>query len=573
MKKTCLLFAFVALSFMGALGSLTAQVVINEISYNSPESGNDSLEYVEILNAGNAMINIGGWYFSSGIEDTFPDVDLHPGEYFVTALSASAMLNVFGVTAHQWVGGALNNGGELLTLVDNGGGIVDSVRYDDADPWPVEPDGNGPSLELVDSALDNNDGANWQFSGTGTGMIINGFEVKGTPGAENSGGGTPGPAVTIEVAHFEFTPKHVVVETGETVRWVNQEATAHNINGNQSFYPNNPESFGSGAPAPGIWEYNYIPLTAGLYNYHCDPHLASGMVGTVSAYDPLNYTDFPLTHLRLTNEGGSALFDGVPTTVTGVVHGVNFQPTGYSFFIMDENNVGINVFSFDPGTYVVKEGDNFKVFGTIDQFNGLLEIIPDQIEVMSDANTLNTPRLVSEITEADESSYLVSELLKVDSVGSISAAGFNVYTTNTLGEPLLIRVDTDANIGFGPDELFPGAWINVTGIGTQFDNSFPFTSGYQMLALEINILIDGLPILDQTAIKLNPNPASNIIRLSSELIMDNVEVYTMEGKLLVAESVHATQTEIDINTLPVGLHLVKAITADGIWTSLVSVIR
>lgn len=127
-----------------------------------------------------------------------------------------------------------------------------------------------------------------------------------------------------------------------------------------------------------------------------------GMVGTLSVYDPSTYTDFPLSRLRMVNANGSALYDGVPTTVTAVVHGVNFQPTGYSFYIVDANNVGINVFSFDPGTYTVQQGDLVKVYGVIDQFNGQLEIIPDSIEVLSTGNALVSPREVSNLTETDE---------------------------------------------------------------------------------------------------------------------------------------------------------------------------
>jgi plastocyanin len=553
--------------------SLQAQVVINEISYNPPEGNTDSLEFIELFNAGNGAVNISGWHFTSGVEDTFPNMDLQPGDYFVTAISAQAMMSVYGIAVHQWSDGAVNNGGEAIILVDENDNLVDSVAFDDADPWPVEPDGNGPSLELIDSALDNNDGANWQFSGGGTGVIINGFEVSGTPGAENSGGGTPGPAVTISLADFKFTPKDVIVKVGETVRWINNEPVSHNVNGSQATYPNNPEDFKSGAPAQGIWQYEYIPLTTGLYDYRCDVHFEGGMVGTVSVYDPLTYTDFTLDRLRLTNENGSALYDGVPTTVTGVVHGVNFQPTGYSFFVIDENNVGINVFSFDPGTYAVTEGDRVKVSGVIDQFNGLLEIVPDTMEVISTGNTLNVAREVTEITEADESSYLSSLNLEVDSVGSISTAGFNIYTTAFDDSKLLIRVDADANVGLTPNEFPEGAWIGVWGIGTQFDNNSPFTSGYQVLALEIGILIDGLPLLKRSDIQLKPNPAFDIITLQSELTISEIGIYSMDGKQLLRKQVNSTNTEVDIYSLPSGMHIVKAITDQGIWTSLLSVIR
>ncbi|MBP7238663.1 MAG: lamin tail domain-containing protein [Saprospiraceae bacterium] len=559
--------------FLLASLKLHAQVVINEISYNPPESNVDSLEFVEIYNAGNAVVNIGGWLFTGAFEDTLPNVDLQPGDYYVTAIDSLAMMNVLGIQVHQWSSGALNNSGESIKLLDNTESLVDSVLYNDSDPWPTEPDGNGPSLELKDSALDNNDGANWQFSGGATSIVINGFELSCTPGAQNSGGGTGGPAATVAVANFKFTPKDVVVKVGETVRWINNEAVPHNVNGSQVIYPNNPEDFKSGAPMQGTWQFDYIPLTVGLYDYRCDLHFADGMVGTVSVYDPLTYTDFSLARLRLNNDNGSAIYDGVPTTVTGVVHGVNFQPTGYSFYVIDENNVGINVFSFDPGSYVVTEGDRVKVSGVIDQFNGLLEIVPDTIEVISTGNALNVAREVTEITEADESSYLSSQNLEVDSVGSISSSGFNIYTTAFNDSKILIRVDADANIGLSPNEFPEGAWIGVWGIGTQFDNSSPFNSGYQVLALEIGILIDGLPTLKSSEIQLMPNPAYDMINLRSELVISEIGIYSMEGKQLLHKQVSGTETEVDIHSLPAGMHLVKAITDQGIWTSLLSVIR
>lgn len=553
--------------------SLHAQVVINEISYNPPESNVDSLEFVEIYNAGNTVVNIGGWLFAGAFEDTLPNVDLQPGDYYVTAIDSLAMMNVLGIQVHQWSSGALNNSGESIKLLDNTESLVDSVLYNDSDPWPTEPDGNGPSLELKDPALDNNDGANWQFSGGATSIVINGFELSCTPGAQNSGGGTGGPAATVAVANFKFTPKDVVVKVGETVRWINNEPVAHNVNGSQATYPNNPEDFKSGAPAQGTWQFDYIPLTPGLYDYRCDAHFGGGMVGTVSVYDPLTYTDFSLTRLRLNNENGSAIYDGVPTTVTGVVHGVNFQPTGYSFFVMDENNVGINVFSFDPGSYVVTEGDRVKVSGVIDQFNGLLEIVPDTIELLSSGNAINTAREVTEVTESDESSYIFALDLEVDSVGSSSASGFNIYATAIDDSKILIRVDADANIGLSENEFPQGAWIGVWGIGTQFDNSSPFTSGYQVLALEIGILIDGLPGLKSSDIQLMPNPAYDKIQLRSELAISEIDIFSMEGKHLLHRQVNGTETEVDIHSLPAGMHLVKAITDQGIWTSLLSVIK
>ena len=42
--------------------------------------------------------------------------------------------------------------------------MIDTVTYPDVDPWPITPDGTGPSLELIDPTLDNNDPVNWAAS-------------------------------------------------------------------------------------------------------------------------------------------------------------------------------------------------------------------------------------------------------------------------------------------------------------------------------------------------------------------------------------------------------------------------
>jgi PKD repeat protein len=139
-------------------------IVITEIMYNPPESGLDSLEFIELYNNGSEIKNIGGYYFSSGIEYTFPSTVLNPGDFVTVAVNSQAMLNTFGVSAFQWTSGGLSNGGELIELKNSSGLTIDIVNYDDVSPWPTEPDGNGPSLILCDPNADNNLGVNWTYS-------------------------------------------------------------------------------------------------------------------------------------------------------------------------------------------------------------------------------------------------------------------------------------------------------------------------------------------------------------------------------------------------------------------------
>ena len=50
---------------------------------------------------------------------------------------------------------SLSGGGDQVRIFDNAGILIDSVQYDDADPWPLEPDGNVPTLELIYPGYDN----------------------------------------------------------------------------------------------------------------------------------------------------------------------------------------------------------------------------------------------------------------------------------------------------------------------------------------------------------------------------------------------------------------------------------
>lgn len=160
-------------------------VMITEISYNSPEGGTDSLEYFELYNPDAIAHNLSGWIVSKGVTYTFPNVVMPPGGYLVVALNAAAIFNTFGVNALQWTGGALNNAGEELEIRNADGEVVDYVWFKDVAPWPKAPDGFGPSLSLLDPSLDNNLGENWGSETAFVKINADGIPIYGTPGAPN----------------------------------------------------------------------------------------------------------------------------------------------------------------------------------------------------------------------------------------------------------------------------------------------------------------------------------------------------------------------------------------------------
>lgn len=96
----------------------------------------------------------------------------------------------------------------------------------------------------------------------------------------------------VAVTDYAFTPKVLTVTAGDKVIWTNTGAMGHNVNGTQVTFPNNPESFGNDVGLN--WTYEYVFNTPGTYDYHCNPHAAFGMVGSVtvnpSTAEPLKVT-------------------------------------------------------------------------------------------------------------------------------------------------------------------------------------------------------------------------------------------------------------------------------------------
>ncbi|MCP3981088.1 MAG: hypothetical protein GY716_17460 [bacterium] len=167
-------------------GPLEAQVVINEVMYNSP--GTPDVEFVELYNAGGAAVDLTGWYLLDDDDghDRCPLAGtLDPGGYLVVA----GRLDLFGASypgvtnlnvdefgsATPGVGFGLGNTADDVRLFDAADALRSGLSYTDDAPWPSEADGDGPSLELTHPALDPQSATNWA-AGVGG----------GTPGEENS---------------------------------------------------------------------------------------------------------------------------------------------------------------------------------------------------------------------------------------------------------------------------------------------------------------------------------------------------------------------------------------------------
>ncbi|WP_197531001.1 lamin tail domain-containing protein [Posidoniimonas corsicana] len=166
---------------------------IVELNYHPAEA--EDHEFIELLNTGSEPISLDGAAIG-GFSETpyaFPvGLSLTAGERIVVARNPAEFTSRYGASvnlaATGYANANLSNSGELVTLTDQFGQVLQAFTYSDDDPWPAAADGGGYTL-VYSGPLDADaadpvategdpydDPANWRAS----------YALGGTPGAAES---------------------------------------------------------------------------------------------------------------------------------------------------------------------------------------------------------------------------------------------------------------------------------------------------------------------------------------------------------------------------------------------------
>ncbi|MFT4548999.1 MAG: hypothetical protein ACI9MB_002969, partial [Verrucomicrobiales bacterium] len=168
-------------------------LVVSEMMYNpsSPtaaeiDAGHDDsedFEFLELLNTGSGLLDLSGLRFTEGITFDFTGsavTTLVAGGRVVIVEDPDAFEFRYGAglpVAGRYIG-KLKDEGEGVHVIDALDQTVRNFIYDNVAPWPTTPDGQGPSLVLVDpySDPDHSNPASWtagSLGGTpGTGEVV-----------------------------------------------------------------------------------------------------------------------------------------------------------------------------------------------------------------------------------------------------------------------------------------------------------------------------------------------------------------------------------------------------------------
>ena len=144
-------------------------LVISKIHYHPADwdtiNGN-KLEFIQINNNGDEDVDLTGVYLRElGITYSFPNGShLAARDSLVLCSDSIVYVQYYNSTPFGQYERKLSNKDENIVLADAWGNVIDEVHYFDSEPWPTEPDGNGPYLQLIDLDADNSLAENWTYS-------------------------------------------------------------------------------------------------------------------------------------------------------------------------------------------------------------------------------------------------------------------------------------------------------------------------------------------------------------------------------------------------------------------------
>lgn len=544
------------------LTAANAQIVITEIMYNPPEAGTDSLEYIEIHNPTTSAVNMDGFNFSKGITYYFNGFTLPAGGYQVLAVRASAMKNVLGIqNAIQWdMGQALSNGGEALVLKTLNGSIVDSVQYSNIAPWPTEPWGNGPSLVLCDPSKDNSDPANWSAATTALGAVVNGKELYGSPGSGC-------------VSGLFLADDNVAIASGKTVQipvLANDQIPGSTFAVTISSAP----SHGTATLANNIITYK---STNGYCGNDVMKYKVIDGASTAEANVNIKVYCFPLYTIPQVH--GEDAITGVADSANiycelqGIVYGGNLVGQGLRFSLIDAANNGILIQNDTASNfgYTITEGDRVRCFGQIQQLRGVTMMELDTLVKISANNPLVSPLAIDVLVEETESRLVKSSnlLTLVNSAQwttGMGPSGFTVDATDGTTN-WQIRIDNDVDLWNMPPPTNP---FYLIGIGSQFDNTQPFNTGYQIFPRRASDIQEFVGVNDPSigqSIRLMPNPVSENLTIEMEVPIEKMSIHSTTGQLVFEKENPVSSTSLDVKNLKAGVWFITFQKEGNTWTT------
>jgi len=350
---------------------------------------------------------------------------------------------------------------------------------------------------------------------------------------------------------------------------------------------------GGGTPVGGVYSGPGVTDDGNGMTYSFDPAAAGVGVHTItytftneggcegSASDMIEVLEkvlevVPISDINgVDDTTGVALSAGQEVALQGVVHCIDFlSGDGFTFWILEPNGDGILVYSDTTvSKYEATEGDEIKVEGILDQVDGLLEINPTEITVVSQGNSLVSPIAATELNESLENRLVALEITDfvqddIEVIDFEDGDYYIIFPTAQDTFTVIISGATGIDIDFLNEFLSLNGVTRytVTGFVGQLDEEEPFNEGYFLIACS-ELSFDFVSDVNEPAwageLLVYPNPATYQVTIDAPVQIERLRLIDVQGQVLKNQVIDNTVHTLDLSTLPKGVYQIQLISGDG----------
>ncbi len=266
--------------------------------------------------------------------------------------------------------------------------------------------------------------------------------------------------------------------------------------------------------------------------------------------------------------------------VRGVVYGKNSRTNVYRNLSVCDGTGCIGIFSAKLyGGYMPVGGDSIYLSAKVAHFNGLgqmeLGAVGDTIYKIASVSP-KAAVTVTVLDETSESKLVRLQNLTLTGTNPTWTAGSFSLSMNDGSKTHTIRIVNDTNRISTPNLILTGKKYSVTGLGSQFDNATPPTTGYQLVPRTSADIVEesGGSITggkNGLTMEIYPNPTSEFAIVSynaSKFESVKLSITDLTGKVIFSESYRAklgeNQFKIDhLTSLPSGNYYVTMGNSDA----------
>ncbi len=349
-----------------------------------------------------------------------------------------------------------------------------------------------------------------------------------------------------------------------------------------------------GTPVGGVYSGPGVTDDGNGMTYSFDPAAAGG-VGTytityiytseegceASASDDIEVLEkilqvVPIDDINDVNPNtGVAVSDGEEVAIQGIVHCIDFDSEeGYAFWILESNGDGMFVYSDTlVNDYQATEGDEIKIEGFLFQFEGLLEINPSTITVISQGKSLVSPVSTTELNESLENQLVALEITDfvqedIELIDFEDGDYFIIFPTSQDTFTVAISGETGIDVEFLTEYLSLGGITSytVTGFVGQSDEDEPYDAGYFLIACsegDFDFVSNVQEPAWASELLVYPNPATYEVNINAPVKIETLRLLNMQGRVLQNKAIDNNIHTLDLSALPKGVYQIQLISEEG----------